>query len=56
MEERGQGAGAAVVKIDINSPVVVEEEIFKGIDALHGVGVGGVCWEKPGVVRAQKLE
>ncbi len=56
MEERGQGVRAAVVEIDINSPVVVEEEIFKGIDALNWVRVGGICEKKPGVVRAQKIQ
>lgn len=50
LEERGQEAVGREVEIEVDTAVVVEEEVAEGISALYGVRVGGVGGEEGGVV------
>jgi len=55
-EEGVQRARGLDVEVEVDAAVVGEDEVAEGVDALDGVGVGGVGGEEPGVLGGDEVE
>lgn len=56
LQQRMEGPRWLDVEVEVDAPVVREDEVAEGVDALDGVGVGGVDGEEPGVFSRDELE
>jgi hypothetical protein len=56
LEEGVEGARGLDVEVEVDAAVVGEDEVAEGVDALDGVGVGGVGGEEPGVFGGDEVE